>query len=245
MSERRRAMTGPAAAALRGLDGFRDETWLPLWCAPHHASSEPGIIRTRHFDRHLIDGIPVAPVAVVLRHLHGLPDAPIPAMDRVELAVEHAIRRGDVTLDDLAAARSGGAHPGDHLLRAVLRRRPDEPPTESYAETRFVQLARSAGISLWRQVEVVDGRRRYRVDFVAPFRARRRPSCLTPADGILIEIDGREFHDTRFEEDYRRRTSFEAMSFRWLAFTPVQVEREPRRVVSVVRSVLAAGGHHR
>lgn len=242
MSERRRALTGPAAAALYGLDGFRGEAWPSLWCAPHQTSSEPGIIRTRHFERHVIDDIPVAPVAVVLRHLHGLPDVPMPATDRVELAVEHAVHRGDVTLDVLdAATRRGGAHPGDRLLRTVLRRRSGEPPTESYAETRFVQVARSAGIALWRQVEVIDGTRRYRVDFVAPFRSRPRPSCLTPADGVLIDIDGREFHDTRFEEDYRRRASFEAMSFRWLAFTPTQVEREPRRVVSIVQHAVAAG----
>ena len=40
-------LTGPAAASLLGLDGFRDHVWQSMWLNPHTVSAAPGIIRTR------------------------------------------------------------------------------------------------------------------------------------------------------------------------------------------------------
>ena len=42
-----RILTGPAAAALLGLDGYRDLDWPEMYCAPRSARTCPGLIRVR------------------------------------------------------------------------------------------------------------------------------------------------------------------------------------------------------
>ena len=74
MTYRRLALTGPSAAALYRLDGFRDIAWPDLWCAPITGASGDRIVRTRHWtDPTYINDIAVAPVEVVLRHLNAVP----------------------------------------------------------------------------------------------------------------------------------------------------------------------------
>jgi hypothetical protein len=224
---RQLALTGPAAAALWKLDGYRDQSWAPLWCAPANGRPGPDIIRTRLWTPPVdIDGTLVAPVATVLRHL-AWPSATVAPgtvtpgtvtpgtldqLDLAELALEHALRERYITLDKLVAR--GGNHPGDQLLRKVMDRRPaGEPPTESYAETRAVQRFRSIDQEPWRQVPIINGRSKHRADFLLAYlfsrtRPRRtpmpRPKLTTPSMGVLVEIDSREFHESRFEEDHAR-----------------------------------------
>ncbi len=237
------ALTGPAAAALWKLDGFRDQTWPALWCCPRSAKYEPGVIRARAWSAPtVIDGIPVAPVSLVLRHLDGVrPPRGIDQLDLVEFAVEHAMRDGLVTLNSLWSG--GGADPGDMLIRKVLRRRPKgEPPTESYAETDFFQRLRGSGIHTWRQVPIIGGRSPRRSDFMASPRPRRRPRFFQPHDGVLLEVDSREFHDNHFEEDHLRDLTYAELGYRWLSFTPRQIETEWPRVLAVIRSNLEPPG---
>lgn len=84
----------------------------------------------------------------------------------------------------------------------MLARRPDgAPPTESYLETRFVHMLRRAGLAAPEgQLEIRDatGGLIGRVDF-------RR-------DNILIERDGREYHDRSesFVKDRDRWTRLQA-----------------------------------
>ncbi len=157
MPSRQRALTGPPAAAVFDLDGFRGQTWPDLWCVPIGGVSSYRTVRIRDWrSPTLLGDVPVAPIETVLRHLNLIPDdlighpdgvAPI---DRVELAVEHAARTG-VGL----RPRQGARTPGDAMLNTVLvRRRADVAPTESYAETRAVQLLRSWDITPWRQIAV-------------------------------------------------------------------------------------------
>ena len=64
------ALTGPQAAAIYQLDGFRDHDWPLLWCAARKRHHEPGVIRTEMFGTPEVrDGLLLAPVPVVLRHL--------------------------------------------------------------------------------------------------------------------------------------------------------------------------------
>ena len=188
------ALTGPAAAARLGLDGFRDREWCPRWCAPASTRAAPGVIRTRAWaEPVVIDELRVAALSVVLRHLDGMGTVGRLFEDeRVELAVEHALRDGGVTIEKLRVG--GGAAPGDVLLRRVLARRPPgEPPTDSYAETRAVQRMRSIGLVPWRQVPVL-GPRRNRADFMLPYRPSKRrllpprPEVFLPPYGVLVEI---------------------------------------------------------
>ncbi len=62
-------------------------------------------------------------------------------------------------------------------------------------------------IRCWRQVWIYEnGRAKHRVDLVIPFQhSAKRPELLTPDLGLLLEIDSREFHDGRFEQDHQRQ----------------------------------------
>ncbi len=236
------ALTGPAAAALWGLDGFRDRDWPPLWCAPIRSQPAPSIIRTwRWLPPEEVAGVLVAPIPTVLRHLATTRLGP-PAveLDLIELAVECSLRSGALELAELTAP-SGNR--GDQLLRSVLRRRPNgEPPTESYAETRAAQLFRRLKLRAWRQIPII-GRRRYRADFMLPVRASRRPEVFRPDLGLIVEIDSREFHEQHFEEDHRRESTYDELGYRWVSFTPNQIEfdeAQVRRVISRAMSGIAA-----
>ena len=239
------ALTGPAAAARYGLDGFRDREWCPRWCAPASTRAVAGVIRTRAWEEPVVIGeLRVAALSVVLRHLDGIGTlGHLFEEDRVELAVEHALRDGAVAIEQLRVG--GGAAPGDMLLRRVLARRPPgEPPTGSYAETRAVQRMRSIGIVPWRQVPVL-GPRRNRADFMLPYRPSKRrllpprPEVFLPPCGVLVEIDSREYHEARFEEDHARETNYDELGFVWRSFTPNQIEHDWARVARVLQRGLA------
>jgi hypothetical protein len=237
------ALTGPCAAALLGLDGFEGIEWPTLWCAPPTAGARHGVVRTRQWrEPVLIGDVLVAPPQLMVRHLGLLddhcyrPSDGITKRDRIELAVEHLLRGGQIELSDLCAS---GAKGMAELLE-VRRLRGHEPPTESYAETRAVQLFRVADWVPWRQVRVfAGGRIMQRVDFVLPSRRGPRPEVLLPHHGLLVEIDGRGPHEREFERDHRRQTNYDALGFRWTSFSATQIEREPLKVLEAIRALLA------
>jgi very-short-patch-repair endonuclease len=239
------ALTGPAAAALWGLDGFRDHDWPQLWCTPRNRNPTSGVKRISQWDEPTeINGITVASVRTVLRHLGSAGPLITPAglsdVDLAELAVEHALRLSQVTVDGLVLG--GGTDPGHQLLREVLARRPKgEPPTESFAETRTVQKLRSVGIEPWRQVPVIGRRTRLRADFMVPYRLKRRPRVIRAWMGLLLELDSREFHEHRFEKDHARETSYDDLGYRWLSFTPNQIENDWPRVARTILRVRDEG----
>jgi hypothetical protein len=239
------ALTGPAAAALFGWDGFRDQEWPLLWCTPAWAGARTGVIRSRRWaEPAFVGGQLLAHASVVLHHL-GLGEPAtfrradgVTKQDRIELAVEHALREGAIELGDLAT--QGGS--GTPELTVIARLRGTEPPTDSYAETRAVQLLRQAGIVAWRQVVILEaGRILQRADLVAPYRRMRRPRVVLPAHGLLIEVDGRGPHEPQFEADHRRQTNYDRLGYRWTSFTPTQIEREPLVVLRTLETLLGRG----
>lgn len=229
------ALTGAAAAAAYQLDGFRDGVWPLRWCTPRSGSYRNDAIRLRRWDEPtVVNDTPVAPVIVVLRHLGEFPDDLSGQADRldvetrVELAVEHALRDGLVRTSDLR--RRGSTRPGEAVLHRIALRRGDEPPTESFAETRAAQLFRSFGWNVWRQVRVhgENGRILQRADFMVSFRVKqRRPDPVRPENGVLIEIDSREYHRDSFDSDYERQANYNRLGYEWAAVTPTQIEQRP------------------
>lgn len=241
------AVTGPFAARLLELDGFRDHPWPVRLCAPHTSAAKIGITRTHRWGYpQMVGDCLVADPGLVLRHLGddegALREAyrldGIAPLDRVEFALECALHRGLLQLCDVRFR--GGSSPGDKLLRQVLaRRQRGEPPTESYAETSFVHFLRASGFAHWRQVAVIgpNGRNVHRVDFVLAFEGRsvrRRPDPLTPDDGLLAEMDSREFHGSTFEADHDRQAMYDALGFRSLMVTPTQLSRNPKQVRAAI-----------
>ncbi len=239
-------LTGPAAAALLGLDGFRDHVWAPMWLQPHTASAVPGVIRVRT-EKPLVpvvvSGTRIAPVALILKHLAHRPevlhaDRNVSARDRVEYALEHALRLGLVRLSDLQSLRS--TMPGARIIRELLVLRGAEPPTESYAETTAVQILRQLGHKPWRQVPILGlAGERHRIDFVLAFQPKaRRPILLGPDDGLGVEIDSREFHEGAFEADHARQSVYDALGLHWITLTPNQLKR-PKQVERSIDGAMA------
>jgi very-short-patch-repair endonuclease len=245
MPSRQLALTGPSAAALYELDGFRDLTWPDLWCAPKNGCRRDRVVRMRDWrSPTLVGDVSAAPIEVVLRHLGAIPSdlaqfkGGLAPHDRIELAVEHALRLG-VTVQPA----NGGSMPGDEALRAVLRLRGDAPPTESYAETRAVQLLRTFGVRPWRQLPILrNGRIAFRADFMIPFVPTRKPDVVGPTHGLLLEVDGREFHEPQFERDHRRGSTYDELGFHWLSVTPTQVESEPKLVQRAIAGAFSRAG---
>ena len=242
------ALTGPGAAALLELDGFREQIWPEMWCTPIGGDSGERIVRTRAWQEPNYHGdVPVAPIGLILRHLNlvptdllGRPDGIAP-LDRVELAVEHALRDGGEIYPT-----QGGRGSGDIMLHRVLRQRGDQPPTESYAETRAVQLFRTWGIVPWRQIPVRAGRgRNHRADFMIPFKPAvqsRRPEVITSRLGLLVEVDSREFHAEEFEHDSRRNTAYDQLGYHWVGITPNQIEYQPAAVRTALEGAFRRAG---
>ena len=232
------ALTGPYAAGLLGLDGFREMNWPIRWATSRSGPMEAGLVRTRRWwPTSEVNGVEVAGALVVVRHLGDdlevLQSAQkhdrISPQDRVELALEHLLRLRLVTWKDLHF--QGGCQPGDKMLRAILALRGNVPPTESYGETRSAQWIRLLGWHVWRQIPIIGatGRIVRRADFVLPFLRRRRPLVMRPQMGLLMELDSREFHAGAFEEDHERQSTYDALGYHWVTITPNQVEFSPTK----------------
>jgi very-short-patch-repair endonuclease len=147
--------------------------------------------------------------------------------------MESALRSGLVSEVELASAVAvrRALRPGADLLAACLTRRPaGAPATESYLETRGVQLLRRAGLPTGRrQVEVRDDRGAFvaRVD-------------LLLEDRLVVAFDGREHHAraASFGPDRARWDRIAATGLTIVMFTAEQVERQPRFVAETVAATL-------
>ena len=171
-----------AAAAYRW-DGFdRPPQATPTLVCPWTGRPDLRTARRRDLttdDLRLVHGIRVPHAAWTLATLS---ESPHVFADRLEWAVESALREGHVTGDDLWAHLDGlRSTPSTEALRAVLDRRgPDPPATGSLLETLTVQrvLRRHSIAVLGRQVDVYERGR-----FLG------RPDFLLEA-WTLLEVDG-------------------------------------------------------
>ena len=146
----------------------------------------------------------------------------------VELALEDALRRGMATVEELTdlIARRGPATPGPAVLKTVLDRRAlRSPATESYLETRAVQVLRNGGLpDFERQVEIVHEGKLMRVDLMR---------------GIaVVELDGFGPHQPEFVADRQRWNLVDEAGFPLRVFTWEDIEHEPETVVRRVRRLL-------
>jgi hypothetical protein len=195
------------AALVWGLDGFRD----PANAIADLVQDLPGRTRSQRqvpFRRATIPrpaitthgGIRLTTPTWTLGELGVV----VADADLVELALESALLHDLTTeskLHAVVAQRPPDTWPGSGLLaQALSRRRPGDPPTESFAETRFLQLVvRPAGLDdPERQVPIrVPGRSQpYWRDFV--YRRGGRE--------LDIEVDGMATHadPAAREQDLRR-----------------------------------------
>ncbi|HTW09279.1 MAG TPA: DUF559 domain-containing protein [Acidimicrobiales bacterium] len=176
-----------SAAVLWGFDGFGAYP-LRADAAPIELATGVGrpvhgsVHRVRPFDAELpvIDTLPVTSVTRTLLDL-----GQVVSRDILERSLEWALRKGHLTVGVLAATlRQASRRPGTHALRDLLAERPEDlPPTESDAETLFVQVVRRSGLPPpERQFLVPTRDGKYRIDFAWP-----------PAR-LAVEVDGAETH---------------------------------------------------
>ncbi|MGD9753036.1 MAG: DUF559 domain-containing protein [Acidimicrobiia bacterium] len=178
----------------------------------------------------VIDGLPVTTIGQTLVELGSTLTAdPLPVIDRVELALECALHRRLITLIGLEDVLGGAAgRRRVPVLRAVLARRPHgAPPTESWLETRMVQLLRDGGLpDPQRQVELRDSD-----GFIG------RVDLLL--DALVVELHGAQHNDgAALDADRLRRARLEAAGYRVLEFGYRSVVQQPVHVVSLVRATL-------
>jgi very-short-patch-repair endonuclease len=126
-------------------------------------------------------------------------------------------------------ARAAGRR-GAGVLRAVLDDLEDCGLTASDLEEIFLALCREAGVPMpevnrWRALHDDE----MKVDFL--WRAQR----------LIVETDSRTFHTTRqaFERDRRRDQDLMLAGYQVVRFTWRHVTREPERVASTIRTLLA------
>jgi very-short-patch-repair endonuclease len=177
-----------SAAALWGLDGFvRGGVPLPVELAvTRGAGSSKGpyrLLRVRSFgpgDLAVFEGLPVTSVKRTLIDLGQVADSGL-----MERALESALRTSRVTVQELQATlQAVPALRGTRALRSLLAARPPgQVPTESDAETLFVQLVRRAGLPPPQRQFVV---RTPEGDF--------RLDHAWPEVRVAVEIDGAATH---------------------------------------------------
>ncbi len=230
------AVADAAAAALYGLDSFEvDAVPLTVNVARSRTVRSGAAHRpSRRIDDHTVEGI-VFPVVSATEAIigiagqRGLGQPWLTQLERVELAFESAARMGLVTHEELRRAVDDlpRNHPGRPVLREFLAlRNPDDPPTESYLETRIVQVLRRFGITdLERQVAFADANGFIgRVDFFY---------C-----GVVLEGDGKKWHtkDESFENDRTRRSRLLALGHPVVEITSKRIESEAADVVRSIRT---------
>lgn len=155
-------------------------------------------------------------------------------VDRIEIALDDALRRGIVTLrrlswrlDEVGARGRAGAAP---LRRLLIARAEGCAPAHSPLETRFARLLRAAGLPPpHRQFEIYDGD-----CFVA------RVDFAYPEHGLVIELDDYGYHSGRveWEKDLMRRNHIESAGYRVLHITARRMNEDPEGVVALVRSLM-------
>jgi very-short-patch-repair endonuclease len=229
------------AAAVWGLDGFAPRG--PAGAAPldlvrdgrrrcqgvpgRQRALAPGEVREVH-------GLRVTSVERTLLDLSTTPDVDA---DVLELALESALRAGWTTDAGLRAMTDARGRAGARLRDVLARREPGAPPTESYAETRFLQtVARPLELEdPERQVPVaISGRPApYRVDFL--FRRARGQ--------LAVEIDGAAWHGPNApRDDHMRDHHLRVAGVQALHIDADQLERKPSTARNAVRRELALLG---
>jgi very-short-patch-repair endonuclease len=182
------------AAALWGLDGV--EPGIVELAATSGRASSPGLYRPRSFEPAEIGQVDGLRVTSVTRTLLDL--GQVVGREIIERALESALRKRLVSVDALVEAVAAVPRlRGAGALRSVLASRPSgAPPTESDAETLFLQLARRSGMpEPLRQFSVPTSEGAFRLDFAWPLRR------------VAVEIDGAAAHASReaLSRDLRRQ----------------------------------------
>lgn len=179
------------------------------------------IRRPNEADRAVVDGIPVTSVARTLLDHGAFVDCV-----RLRRMYARAERSGVLELraiDDLLGRSNG--HKGRRALAGLLAYDPTRlANADSELERRFVELLEDAELPPPLLNVLVEG---HHVD------------AHWPAAGLVVELDGFEFHRDReaFERDRRKLAELRLAGYEAIAFTWRQIEHESEWVIETVRQL--------
>jgi very-short-patch-repair endonuclease len=226
------AATLRSAAALWELPGYRfaaPDVVVPI--GSNHRPSLGKITETRTLPEHHVTTVAAIPVVTPARLIVELAGREHPR--RVERAAENAIAAGSLTAAALALVvgeLAGRGRRGSTLLkRLVDDLSSGEAPPASELEARFRDLVEGAGLPQGlRQLDAGGEHWVGRVD------------VAYPAHRLLIELDGRRWHDSRsaMESDRRRDNDLVAAGWRVVRITWRQLVDDPVGVVALLRRLL-------
>lgn len=145
---------------------------------------------------------------------------------RVELLVKRAHTLQ--IYDDPVIRRVLDAHPhapGSKRLRGVIDDFVEPPDTDSEIERLLLQIC---------------AEHRFPTPLTQYLIGSDRVDFFFPAAGLVIEVDGRGTHgdDWHFEDDRRRDAELEALGYRVVRFTRLQLRRNPDWVARILRRLL-------
>lgn len=227
-----RAMAGGRTAALLwGWDLAVEPSDIEIVVPPGGITKRPGVVITQLANPHAAD-----------RRVHGLdPIRTLQPLDTVlhcaltlpiseaVVIADSAMRQGTVTRKTLTkGVRRHHAKPGYRRLRKVLDW--SDEKSGSVLESLFRVLILEAGIVRPRsQFVITRGKTQMRVDF-----------CWENLR-LVVECDGRRFHDPNDARntDRRRDNTLESLSWRVLRFTWADIVHDPAYVLDMVRACLA------
>jgi len=179
-------------------------------------------------DVETVDGIRCTSVARTLLDL-----TEVLSRREVERAIDQAEVRGrfDLNAIDDVLARANGRH-GAPILQAILAEmRFATTITASELEERFLQICIAANlpapqVNSW---------------IALPGGAGYSPDFAWPERRLIVETDGRAYHDThrRFEHDRRRDQLLTVAGWRVVRFTWRQVVNERQHVAATLTALLA------
>lgn len=226
-----RAMAGGRTGALlRGWDLAVEPTDVEVVVPPGGLTKRVGVRFTQlaepHASKHRVHGLdPVLTLQPLELVLHCA--LVLPLAEAVVIA-DSAMRKGSITRTALTkAVRKHHAKPGYRRMRKVLLW--SDGKSGSVLESLLRVLVLEAGIARPEsQYVITKGTHRMRVDF-----------CWVDMR-LVVECDGRRFHDPADARntDRRRDNDLESLSWRVLRFTWADVVHNPEYVLALIRECL-------
>lgn len=219
------AMVGPrSAGALYGLTGLarnRLEVLVPHGTRNHNPVAR--VIQTRHMPRRTwVDGMPVPPIERVVCDLARFVGA-----THLGAIADQVVRDLRTTtyarLQREFLERASPAWPGLGRMAAVLAERIDEVvPTRSDLERVLRRIVASIpGVDASYEVQIGDRR-----------DLRHIVDCVLPEAKLIIEADGRTFHERldQMAQDRRRDRRAAVLGYHTFRFTYAEIMGDPDRV---------------
>lgn len=224
-----------SAGVLYGLPGFRagrrelTVPWQRRW------SGDARLHRSRHFDainRRVLQGVPVVDPLQLALDLASLTGRGI-SSDRLDDAVDHLIRGGQLSATDLEAVAARARErriTGCAELRSLISEYLDDD-TDSRLEREYVSVLVGAGIPRpVQQHEIFDDTG----TFIA------RVDHAWPVQKVASEVDSLRHHLNRdaFEADREKRNRLRAHDWLVHEVTSRMIRKRPETLVAVTKETL-------